>query len=117
VRIHHLALRTRNLERLERFYVDVLGLKVAKHDGARSVWLDADGTFLMLERATAEEPEVPQGSRELIALAIPLKKRAEYKERLEWHGITIEDETVYTLYFRDPDRRRIGLCHYPFEAK
>jgi catechol 2,3-dioxygenase-like lactoylglutathione lyase family enzyme len=117
VRIHHLALRTPDLERLKRFYVDVLGLKLAKEEAGRSAWLDADGVFVMLEQARSGEPAIPQGARDLVAFAIPMKKRAEYRERLEWHGIAIEDESAYTLYFRDPDGRRVGLSHYPFESK
>jgi catechol 2,3-dioxygenase-like lactoylglutathione lyase family enzyme len=116
VRIHHLALRTRDLERLERFYVDVLGLKISKRDGTKSAWLDADGIFVMLERAEDGEPPIAQDSRELVAFAIPTRKRLEYKERLVWHGIVIEGESAYTMYFRDPDGRRVGLSHYPFEV-
>jgi catechol 2,3-dioxygenase-like lactoylglutathione lyase family enzyme len=116
VRIHHLALRTRNLERLERFYVDVLGLKVTKHDASRAAWLDAEGTFVVLEEASEAEPEVAASGRDFVAFAIPVKKRAEYKERLQARGVTIEEESAYTIYIRDPDGRRIGLSHYPFEV-
>ena len=43
MRVHHLAFRTRDLTRLERFYTDVLGLLVARRDEERSVWLRAEG--------------------------------------------------------------------------
>ena len=66
MRIHHLALRTRDLERLARFYAEVLGLRVIRRS-ERSVWLDASGTIVMLERAEESEPHVPAQSMELVA--------------------------------------------------
>jgi catechol 2,3-dioxygenase-like lactoylglutathione lyase family enzyme len=54
--IHHLALRTADLDRLERFYVGVLGLAPARRDAARgSIWLRTGASVLMLERATDDE--------------------------------------------------------------
>jgi len=54
--LHHVALRTRDLPSLEHFYAQVIGLPMTRRDGARSVWLDAGGTILMLEAAGADEP-------------------------------------------------------------
>ncbi len=31
-------------------------------------------------------------------------------------GVTIEGRTMYTLYIRDPDGRRVGLSIYRFET-
>ena len=39
--------------------------------------------------------------------------RAGAEARLASSGIAIEARTEFTLYFRDPDGRRIGLSHYP----
>jgi catechol 2,3-dioxygenase-like lactoylglutathione lyase family enzyme len=112
--VHHVALRTRDVDRLEGFYVGVLGFRVrARHDG-RSVWLDADGTVVMIERAVDHEPHVPAGSMELIAFCIQARDREPWRERLAGAGVGIEDETPHTLYFRDPDGRRVGLSSYPF---
>jgi catechol 2,3-dioxygenase-like lactoylglutathione lyase family enzyme len=108
VRIHHVALRTRDLARLERFYASVLGLRVVRRDDARgSVWLDADGTVLMLERAGADEPEVPTGTMELVAFAVDDKET--WRDR-----VAVEAETEHTLYFRDPDGRRVAISSYAF---
>jgi catechol-2,3-dioxygenase len=111
MRIHHLALRTRDLPRLERFYAEVLGLAVTRRT-PRSVWLDASGTIVMLERAEAGEVDVPAGSMELVAFAIDAAKRAEYTDRLAAAGVAVEGQTDFTLYFRDPDGRRVGLSCY-----
>jgi hypothetical protein len=32
-------------------------------------------------------------------------------------GIAIEAETPHTIYFRDPDGRRVALSDYPFDAR
>jgi catechol 2,3-dioxygenase-like lactoylglutathione lyase family enzyme len=112
MRVHHLAFRTRDLVRLERFYTDLLGLSIARRDDERSVWLRAGGTILMLERIDAEEPCVPEGSRELVAFAIEEADAARWRRTLAARDVAIEQETAFTIYFRDPDGRRIALSHY-----
>jgi catechol 2,3-dioxygenase-like lactoylglutathione lyase family enzyme len=112
MRVHHLAFRTRDLARLERFYTDLLGLHVARRDEERSVWLKAGSTILMLERAGDEEPGVGAGSKELVAFAIEQADAERWRRALGAAGVTIEDETGFTFYFRDPDGRRVALSHY-----
>jgi catechol 2,3-dioxygenase-like lactoylglutathione lyase family enzyme len=99
-------MRTTDVARLERFYAGVLGLTVLRRDAARgSVWLDAGGTVLMLEAAEAGEPPVPAGSRELLAFAVSDKE--------VWRArVDVEAETQHTLYFRDPDGRRVAISSY-----
>jgi glyoxylase I family protein len=106
VRIHHVALRTTDLPRLERFYGDVLGFAVLRRDEARgSVWLEAGDAVLMLERAGPGEPAVPPGSMELVAFAVDDKE--------PWRArVAAEAETAHTLYFRDPDGRRVAVSSY-----
>jgi catechol 2,3-dioxygenase-like lactoylglutathione lyase family enzyme len=112
MRVHHLAFRTRDLARLERFYSEVLGLTVTRRDEERSVWLRSGVTALMLERAEDDEPEVPAGTRELVAFAIEEANKERWRRLLQSHGVVIEGETAFTLYFRDPDGRRVALSHY-----
>jgi catechol 2,3-dioxygenase-like lactoylglutathione lyase family enzyme len=112
MRVHHLAFRTRDLVRLERFYTDLLGLTIMRRDGERSVWLRAAGTILMLERVDADEPVVPDGSKELIAFAIEEADAERWRRTLAVHHVAIEQETGFTIYFRDPDGRRLALSHY-----
>jgi catechol 2,3-dioxygenase-like lactoylglutathione lyase family enzyme len=107
VRIHHVAFRTNDLSRLEQFYRDVLGFTVIRRDDARgSVWLDAGGAVLMLERAEPGEPPIAPESRELLAFAVD--------DQEPWRArVTLEAETAHTLYFRDPDGRRLAVSSYP----
>lgn len=113
MRIHHVALRTDDLARLQRFYVEALGLAVVRRHGDRSVWLDAGGAIVMLEKREPGEPPIPADSKEMIAFSLEPDRRAASVDRLERAGVAIEARTPYTLYFRDPDGRRIGLSSYP----
>jgi catechol 2,3-dioxygenase-like lactoylglutathione lyase family enzyme len=116
LRIHHIAMRTADLERLERFYVDVLGFAVVRRrQGARpeSVWLDAGEAVLMLELAGDGEPAVMPGTMELVAFGVDEEDKEAWRTRIEGGGGRIEAETAHTIYFRDPDGRRIGASTYP----
>jgi catechol 2,3-dioxygenase-like lactoylglutathione lyase family enzyme len=107
MRIHHVALQTADLARLEGFYAGTLGLRVLRRDAARgSVWLDAAGAVLMLERAEPGAPHVPSGTMDLLAF--------EVQDKEPWRArVTVEAETAYTLYFRDPDGRRVAVSSHP----
>src|SRR5580700_1073105 len=101
MRVHHLAFRTRDLTKLERFYTDVLGLSIARRDGERSVWLRAGGTTVMLEQAEDGEPDVARTSKELVAFGIEAPDVERWRRVLDANGIALEGETAFTLYFRD----------------
>ncbi len=112
MRLHHLALRTRDVPRLRAFYADVLGLPGERASDA-SVWLRTGGAIVMIEAAGPDEPAVPPGSLELVAFAIDEDEKPAWRARLAARGVVLEAETAFTLYFRDPDGRRVGVSHYP----
>lgn len=94
----------------------MLNLTVTQRNEERSIWLDAGGTILMLEKRDEGEPAVPVGSKDLVAFAVSRSVGfVGLSERLAAAGIVIEARTAYTLYVRDPDGRRIGLSSYPDE--
>jgi catechol 2,3-dioxygenase-like lactoylglutathione lyase family enzyme len=105
-------MRTADVSRLERFYVEVLCFPVIRRDEARgSVWLDADGAVLMIEPAEVGEPRIAPGTRELLAFVVADKEA--WRSRLPG----VEAETQHTLYFRDPDGRRLAVSDYPLPAR
>ncbi len=114
MRVHHLAFRTRRLAELEAFYVEVLRLPVLRRDQGRSVWLAAGETVLMLELAGEDEPAPPPGSLELAAFAMSQTEQGALERELGRRGIAIENRTRFTVYFRDPDGRRIGVSSSEF---
>lgn len=112
MRVHHIAFRTTNLERLERFYVDTLGFSVVRRT-TESIWLDAAGSILMLERRGPTESAISRNCMELVAFAIDAKEGAAYEARLARAGAIVDERTAFTIYVRDPDDRRIGFSSFP----
>jgi catechol 2,3-dioxygenase-like lactoylglutathione lyase family enzyme len=111
VRIHHLALRVRDLEAARLFYCGLLGLEEMKRDGSRSVWLRTGDSVLMLER-TLRGKGADEGSGHVLALAA--EDLELWEEKLTAAGIPIEDRTAETLFVRDPDGHRVALSVYKF---
>jgi glyoxylase I family protein len=121
--LHHLALRTHDLERSTRFYADVLGLVVQRRfthpDGTpRSVWVElADGAFLALEATSEGSPRADDDPGwHCVALRIDRSDREAWRERVRAAGHPVERESDYTLYLRDPAGALVALSHYPEPA-
>lgn len=115
IALHHLALRTTQVDRLLAFYVEWLGLPIVRDERPRSVWLGiAPGAVLMIEHADARDPAIPRGTRELVAFAVDVSERLALRTRLVAADL-LEGETAHTLYFRDPDGRRLGVSTYPLQ--
>lgn len=111
MRIHHLALRVRDLEAAREFYCGLLGLEEMKRDGSRSIWLRAGDAGLMLERTLrGKGPDAGSGH----VLAFAAEDLELWEEKLTAAGIPIEDRTAATLYVRDPDGHRVALSVYRF---
>ncbi len=124
--LHHVAIQCAELERCERFYREVLGLEVLRRwpgEGGldRAVWLALEGGgFLALERAGAAAEgrpwRDPRAGLHLVALRIDVGGRPGWEARLTAAGVEVVHRTRWTLYLRDPEGNRIGLCHHPEEA-
>lgn len=118
--LHHVALGTRNVEALARFYRELLGLpEVRRHQddqGAlRSIWLDLGGALLMIER-TQEAPRQVEGVGSgpfLLAFRVTPALRSQLERELTARGHAIEARTAFSSYSRDPDGNRFALSHHP----
>jgi catechol 2,3-dioxygenase-like lactoylglutathione lyase family enzyme len=109
VRIHHLALRVRDLEASREFYSGILGLPQMKPGDSRSLWLRAGDSILMLERSLRGKG-AEEGSGHVLALAADHLEV--WEEKLAAAGIPIDDRTPHTLFVRDPDGHRGALSVY-----
>jgi catechol 2,3-dioxygenase-like lactoylglutathione lyase family enzyme len=114
--LHHLAFRTHDVDALAAFYRDVVGL-APRAGGApgRSVWLALDDAIVMIERAEPGEPRFAPGTLELLAFTVSPDEMTSTRARLEAHGVAVEGETRFSVYFRDPEGRRLAFSHYPHE--
>lgn len=119
--VHHIAVLVADLARAERFYVDVLGCEVERRwdddrGAPRSVWVSlGNGAFLALELCSTPSPARRSDAPgwHCVALGIAPSDRATWRGRLREHGVTLERESAFTLYFRDPDENLVGLSHWP----
>lgn len=123
--VHHLAIATPEPRRLAAFYSSVLGLAELRvwHDDQqqlRSVWLGLGEAVLMIERGTSANARPPPGEfhakaqgLHLFALRIAVSDREQWRARLAQHGVAIESESAYSLFFYDADGNRIALSHFP----
>jgi catechol 2,3-dioxygenase-like lactoylglutathione lyase family enzyme len=113
VRIHHLAFRSTHVPTTKDFYERVLGMKTLRTTEQGSVWLATGDAVLMIEARGQSEPEIPAGSMEFTGFAVDALAKAHVRHALATSGVAIEHETEHTVYFRDPDGRRIGVSDYP----
>jgi len=113
-RVHHLALRTTDVDALTSFYAEVFGLRVVRDARPASVWLAiGEGSVLMIEARLAGEPAAVPGSMEMFALAATEQQKTAIRSAALKRGC-LDGETEHTVYLRDPDGRRIGASSYPF---
>lgn len=110
MRIHHLALRVKDLDAARRFYGDTLGLEMLSSEGPL-VWFRIGDAVLMLERSL-RGTGAEEGSGHVLALEVG--DLAHWEERLSATGVEIDDRTPATLYFRDPEGHRVALSTYRF---
>jgi glyoxylase I family protein len=122
-RLHHVALGALDVERVARFYREVVGLpEVARHDDAdgalRSIWLSAGETVLMIERSSEarERVEGVGPGPFLLAFAVTPGERADLERALHAAGAAIESRSEHSSYLRDPEGNRVAISHYPEPA-
>jgi glyoxylase I family protein len=112
-RLHHVALGARDVERVAGFYRELIGLpetarQLDERGELRAIWLEAAGTLLMVERASAET-----ASFFLLAFEVSPSERPSLEARLEAAGHRIEGRTPFSSYARDPEGNRVAISHYP----
>jgi catechol 2,3-dioxygenase-like lactoylglutathione lyase family enzyme len=111
--LHHLALRTPDVEGLARFYERWLGLRRVDSPRLVTIWLAlGQNALVMIELAGPGEPAPDASGLDLLAIRVSSETKARLRAELA-NQSRLESETDHTLYFRDPDGRRIAVSTYP----
>lgn len=120
--IHHIAIKTQNLENLNQFYKKVFNFKEDQrwyddNGKIRSIWLNMHSSLLMLEQAQSNPNQTKSDSKyggwHLLSFDIKLDERVNWKNKLNELGISLKQESSYSLFFEDPEGNRLALSHYP----
>ena len=108
--LRHVALRSRDLRATERFYVDVLGLRVAfPHQGMLFLESPGGGDLLNFV-ATRRAFDVTAGGFDHLGLRVPSTAWRAAMARLRRAGVRIEGRRGRdAIYFRDPNGYTIEL--------
>ena len=128
---HHVAVQVHDVAKVAAFYVELLQLpelqRFHRDDGSlRSIWVGTSnqagpangpstvlGTgFIAIEGIRPQTPEGALGYS-MVALRIDATQRKAITLELGRRGVTIERETGWTLYVRDPEGNMVGLSHHP----
>lgn len=106
------SLYVTDLEDAERFYEDVIGLKVARRDEAlRSTFHYGDATLILFEAEAADVGSTEPGQ---VTFGIGRGVVAHWRERLREHGVSIVEDVTWpngmqSIIFCDPAGNKIQL--------
>lgn len=128
----HIVLNVADEEQMIGFYRDVLGMPMERLAAFRegkvpfpSARLNDDTIIDFFPQKLWQETVDPQCVRVNLnhfCLVLPGPDWRELRQRLERHGVTIEDGPVkrwgahgtgVSIYFRDPENNLIEVRHYP----
>lgn len=102
--LRHLALRTRDLEATERFYTDVLGLRMAfRYPGM--IFLESPGGADLLNFCRTRRSLDPRaGGLDHLGFRVDRRRLAVVRERLRKAGVRITGRRGrWAVYFKDPN--------------
>jgi catechol 2,3-dioxygenase-like lactoylglutathione lyase family enzyme len=108
-----------DIDRAERFYRDVMGMtQIGKETGRHAFFRVGSGVLLLFraERTRQAGTLPPHGADGEIHVCFTTSPTAygTWKQRIQEHGIPIEQETQWprgrSFYFRDPDGNLLELA-------
>src|SRR2546425_7171123 len=127
--LRHLALNSRHLDAMKRFYVDVLGFEVEWEPDPDNVYLSSGIDNLALHRSpslaagdsTGHAPErAAESPLDHLGLIVRQVDEVDgWAAFLESRGVTLDAKPrthrdgARSCYFRDPDGNRIQIIYHP----
>ena len=118
--LHHVALNVKELEACERFYTELLGMRVEWRPDADNVYLTGGNDNLALHRATsAIDPKAPQRLDHIGFVVNEIGEVDAWFEFLRSKGVKILKEPrthrdgARSFYCQDPDGNVVQLIYHP----
>lgn len=116
---HHVAVITRNMQQMERFYTDTLGFPVTKRwDDAGIIFIDIGSTQIeLIGRDSVEGETQPHSIGQGVGInhiALQVMDTDEAFQELEQKGVPVlreptDFQTVRIAFFSDPDGNVLEL--------
>jgi len=124
--IDHIALAVRDVERLAKWYVDVLGFE-RRYEGMWNgipVFIGKGHTAIALFPSREDKLQTPIRSDRSgmlhLAFGADARNFAAAQDELNQRGIKFEfqdHEISHSIYFRDPDGNRLEITTYDLEGR
>lgn len=118
--LRHVALFVKNLETCERFYVELLGMRVEWRPDSDNVYLTGGSDNLALHRAAGEFAAAAAQRLDHIGFIVPEPAQVDaWHDFLRANGITIvkppktHRDGARSFYCRDPDGNVVQLIYHP----
>ena len=122
--LHHVALNVKNLEACERFYTELIGMRVEWRPDADNVYLTGGTDNLALHRAASgREPGTAQRLDHIGFVLNEARAVDEWFAFLKSQGVVILKEPkshrdgARSFYCHDPDGNTLQLIYHPPLAK
>ena len=108
--LRHLALLSRNIDKTERFYTDVLGLEVAFREHGMTFIATPKGDDLLNFVGTDKRFDPAAGGLDHFGLSVPAAAWQKTLARLKEHGVAIDGRRgQHAVYIRDPNGYMVEL--------
>jgi catechol 2,3-dioxygenase-like lactoylglutathione lyase family enzyme len=118
--LHHVALNVKDLESCERFYTELLGMRVEWRPDVDNVYLTGGSDNLALHRAApGPEPGPAQRLDHIGFVVADTREVDEWFAFLRSKGVTILKEPkthrdgARSFYCRDPDGNTVQMIYHP----
>ena len=117
--MRHVALNVVDLEACERFYVELLGMRVEWRPDADNVYLTSGNDNLALHRAAADRGAGAQRLDHIGFIIEEIDQVDDWHEFLSSRGVTVvkaprtHRDGARSFYCRDPDGNTVQIIYHP----
>lgn len=118
--LRHVALQVRDLPACERFYVELLGMRVEWRPDADNVYLTGGTDNLALHRSTEAPADIAQQRLDHIGFMLGLIEHVDaWHAFLSTQGVTIlkvprtHRDATRSFYCLDPDGNTVQMIYHP----